>query len=289
MARRGQRDPPARAIPDGSRRRTFARRLALDDRLLSARQFAPFGTCFDRGPPHHPDVEELHGRPYPQRRGGLAAQRNLVERGVHVGREQPYQEEHQADARNPSGSRDEQTDRARDLEQPRQVYDPEAVWQGGGDQRREVMFHAREVAEAGEQEHDHQGDAASIPPRGEARDSEPAQTPQENERSKQNEQGYHASPFGEGRSPALPLCRDPHWVACLLSRHFPSATGRGYWPVARLLPLVVLALPPSLFRPQPTSCSGSQCARRCGCRPSTPLRHFSGTWNAGVLVRRPRW
>src|SRR4028119_1607564 len=229
-ARARHRAPPPRALPDGSRRRTFARRLALDVRLLSARRFDPFGACFGGSPPDHSDVEELHGRSYPQRRGGLAAQRNLVERGVHVGREQPYQDEHQADARNPPGSRDEQTDRARDLEQPRQVYDPEEIGRGGGDHRREVMFHAGEVAEAGEQEHDHQGDAASIPPRGEALDSEPAQTPQENERSKQNEQGYHVSPFGEGRRSTLHLCRDPRWVACLLSRHFPSATGRDYWP-----------------------------------------------------------
>src|SRR4028118_2053143 len=220
MARTGPRAPPARAIPDGSRRRTFARRLALDDRLPSGQRFGPLGAGFDRGPPDHPDVEELHGRSYPQRRGGLAAQRNLVERGVHVGRKQPYQEEHQADARELPGSRDEQTDRARDLEQPRQVYDPEAVGQGGGDHRREVMLHAGEMAEAGEQEHDHRAEATGVPPRGEALDSEPAQTPQENERNKQNEQGYHVSPFGEGRRSTLRFCRAPR---------------RGAGPVARRL------------------------------------------------------
>src|SRR5215212_7362352 len=76
-----------------------------------------------------------------------------------------------------AGLRDEQTDRTRNLEHPCQIDDPEIIWQGSGDHRREIILHGAEVRDAGEQEHDHQGPSSSISPGRELFDPEPPNPP----------------------------------------------------------------------------------------------------------------
>src|SRR5918993_5261819 len=59
--------------------------LVLGDPLLNLRAPNLLGRLLDRGPPHHPDVEELHRRSDPQRGRRVPTQRDPVDYGVHVG------------------------------------------------------------------------------------------------------------------------------------------------------------------------------------------------------------
>src|SRR4028119_323038 len=134
---------------------------------------------------------------------------------------------------------------------------------------------------AGKQEHYREGPEPGIPPGREPFDPEKTHPPKEDERDQENKENLHVPALLSARTvrPVLRLRRDPRRVTPYTSCCAP-ASDRCRWPGSRLVLLLILSSPPSIFRPQPAFRSATSLRPSVG----TNHPHYSRTTPA-VRVR----
>ncbi len=126
------------------------------------------------GPVEEGDEEELHGEAEPEGGGRLAAEGDVLLRGVDVGDEHGDEQKDEANAGEGAEARKEQAGGAEEFEDAGDVNDQERLREEGGDHTGEVMAHFGEMGAGGEEEHDREGVAGGGMPGGERGDSEGA-------------------------------------------------------------------------------------------------------------------